>query len=224
MQNKFINNIANSVKLIIIVILIMSIFIAKSLFLLLFLLTLEFIILILIDKNVNVYVEFIKKIKMLLLFIFIVYIIIYRDLLYSFIFLYKLVCSSILIKVIIIKMNFKDLNNGIYTILFPLKLFTFNIKKISYNITLTMYFLKFLISSKMEIKQLQLMKNKTIHNIRNFFMPRLMISINNMKNIENSLKLNYFELKADKLNFKSILLLIIFMCLFSVVVFKEVIL
>ena len=211
MQNKFINNIANSVKLIIIVILIMSIFIAKSLFLLLFLLTLEFIILILIDKNVNVYVEFIKKFKMLLLFIFIIYIIIYRDLLYSFIFLYKLVCSSILIKVI-------------YTILFPLKLFTFNIKKITYNITLTMYFLKFLISSKMEIKQLQLMKNKTIHNIRNFFMPRLMISINNMKNIENSLKLNYFELKADKLNFKSILLLIIFMCLFSVVVFKEVIL
>ena len=128
----------------------------------------------LINKSVNIYVDFIKKIKILLLFIFIIYIIIYSDLLKAFIYTYKMTSCLILIKSMLMLIDFKSLNNGFYTILFPLKMFGLNILNISYNMTLAVYFLEFMINSSIEIKNIQLLKNKRTNNLKNFFLPRIL--------------------------------------------------
>ena len=221
MQNKFLNSINNSIKLIILFLIILSIFLANSLFLILFLLTLEFIILMLINKSVNIYVDFIKKIKILLLFIFII---IYSDLLKAFIYTYKMTSCLILIKSMLMLIDFKSLNNGFYTILFPLKMFGLNILNISYNMTLAVYFLEFMINSSIEIKNIQLLKNKRTNNLKNFFLPRILFVSNKINQLESNLKLNFFEISIDRFNFKSIILLLLFIILFLTIVVKEVIL
>lgn len=224
MQNSFINKITVSSRILILVLLICTLFIAKSIFLIISISILTLIISILTNKSVKLYFNSIKKSISWLLFIFIVYIIIYSSVSNAFIFIYKLILSIVLIKGFLFTVNFNTLNSGIYKILKGFKKLKLDIESISYNITIYIYFLKYLFDSSDRIKKLQNINGKRKYGIKYFLMPRLLNSINEVNNLENSLKLKYYNINEEKINVRSILLLVVFIILFITALFKEVIL
>ncbi len=223
MQSKFIDNILTSSKIIMLFLIIVTLLITKSPYLILFFTILEIIILILIDKNVNNYVQFIKNNVFWLLFILIIYIIIYRDIILSFIFMYKLLLSIILIECFILTINFQKLHSGIYRLIKPLKIFKLNVEAISFNMTVYIYFLIYYSESKDEIKYIHRIKNRKSYGLKNYLLPRVLLSINKIEELVVNLKIRFYNVKKEKFNIKSIILPLLFVILFFIVVFKEVI-
>ena len=116
------------------------------------------------------------------------------------------------------------MHSGIYRILSPFKIFGVNIDKKSYNFAIDIIFLNEFLYSSDKIEKIQTHNNKKSYRIKYFIFPRLLISINYIKNLESSLKLKFYTIKSFKTNFKSILLLILFISLFLMAIYKEVIL
>lgn len=224
MQSRFIKDITVYVKMLILLLLICTLFIAKSIFLLAFITILSLIILILLGGSVNEYVDFIKKIFIWLLFIVITYIIIYKGINGLLIFMYKFVLSVVLIHGLISNLNFDELHSGFYGILKPLNRFNIDVESKSFNIALSIVFLKALLYSSDSVGKLQCMRNKRNYGIKYFLFPRLLWATNYSENLKNNLKLKFYSLKCEKLNFRSVLLLILFIALFISAIFKEVIL
>ena len=150
MQNKFINKINASSLIISLLFLILIIFIANSVYLLSFITVLLFACIILTNQNVKFYVESIKNIFLILLFTFITYIIVTRNIIGSFVVLYKFILTILFIKQFFLVIKFEKLVNGINTVLKPLNR-KININKISYNIAIFIYFINIYINSKKEI-------------------------------------------------------------------------
>lgn len=226
MQSKFIKNIIVWVRILILFLLVLTLFIAKSLFLFLTISTFGVIILILFGYNVKKCISILKKIFIWLLFVIIIYIIIYRNITIFGLFrlIYKLVFSIILMDCVILNLNFDELHSGIYSILSPLKIFNIDLEKKSFEIAMNIVFFREFLNSSDRIEKKQSIKNKRSYRIKYFFFPRLLTSINYVDNLEEILKLKFYNLRIQKINFKSLILLTLFICLFVIAVFKEVIL
>jgi len=224
MQSRFIKNITPSVKLLILIFLICTLIIAKSIFLFIFISILSLIILILLGISVNKCIDFIKKIFLWLLFIVVMYIIIYKNINGLLQFIYKIVLISILVNSLILNLQFDELHSGIYRILSPFKIFGVNINKKSFNIAINITFLNVFLYSSDKIEKIQTHNNKKSYRIKYFIFPRLLTSINYIKNLESSLKLKFYTIRCFKTNLKSVLLLILFIFLFFLAIYKEVIL
>ena len=130
MQNKFLDNVLTSIKIIILFLLIVTISVAKSTYLILSLVVLEIIIMLLVSKSVKEYVVFIKKNMLWLIIILFTYILFYRDIFGLFTLTYKLLLIIILFKSFISIISFESLNSAIYSLIYPLKLFKIDIEKI----------------------------------------------------------------------------------------------
>lgn len=225
MQNNFITKISPIVRIFVLIILILMLLLAKSLYLILFITTLTLILFVKTDTKVNIYVKFLKRIIILLLIFFIEYIIIFR--INSFIsiilLLYKLLIITGLIKIYLLNVNFGDLHIGLYRLVYPFKILNVNIEKLSYDIVLLMYFYKFVCDSKAEVKRKQVLFGKKSFNIKNSIMPRIINAIQGLENFENSLKIKFYKLENKKIDFKSKIILCLFIIIFIVSIFKEVI-
>lgn len=225
MQNKLINKINTSSLIISLLLLILIIFIANSIYLLSFLTTLLFVFIILTNQNVKFFVELIKNTFLILLFAFFAYIIITRNIIGSFVFVYKVILIILYVKEFLLITKFQELVNGINTILKPLtnKL---NINKISYNIVLFIYFTDIYINSKKEIFNNYVSLNKFTYtfSVKRNLCPRIFLTISKIKNLENSLKIKNYKINYECVNKKSTICIYLFTLLFIIVFFKEVIL
>ena len=160
-----------------------------------------------------------------MLFTFITYIIVTRNIIGSFVVLYKFILTILFIKQFFLVIKFEKLVNGINTVLKPLNR-KININKISYNIAIFIYFINIYINSKKEIFNNYLSNNKFIYTFsikRNLF-PRIFFTISKIKNIENSLKIKNYKINYERENKESIIFVCSFIALFIIVFFKEVIL
>jgi len=224
MRNNIIKTITPSVRILILILLILTLFLSNSKLLTLFVTVLTFLILILSNRTLNLYIQSIKKSTIWLIFSFAVYIIIYGSIIGSIVFLYKLILTIILIKCFILSTSFNELNSGIYKLLSPLKKFNLNIKHLSFNTSLYTHYIMYLRDSSNIIEKSQVLNNKKSYSVKYLLLPKIMLSIDSIKNLENHLKLNFYNIKEEKLNTESILLLVVFIILFLIVIFKEVIL
>lgn len=225
MQNNFIEKIAPSVRIIILILLMVSLLLAKSIYLILFITSLTLILFIITDKKVNIYVKFLKKTFLLLLFFFIVYIIIFRQNTVSMIiFAYKLIIVDVLIKIFLLNIEFRSLHEGIYGCLLPLKKSKIDIEVFSLDVALSIYYIKFLLESTDKIKVAQQTNGKKIINVKNYLIPSFIYSINELEQLQDNLKIKFYKLNYKKANFISKFILILFILLFIVCVYKEVIL
>ena len=225
MQNKFINKINVSTLIISLLFLLLIIFIANSIYLLSFITVLLLVLIILTNQSVKFYVESIKNTFLILLFVFIAYIIVTRNIIGSFIFLYKLILTTLYVKQFLLITKFQELVDGINTILKPISK-KLNINMISYNIVIFIYFIDIYINSKKEIFNNYNSKDKIIYTFsikRNMF-PRFFLTISKIKNIENSLKIKNYKINYESVNKESIICVCSFISLFIIVFFKEVIL
>ena len=224
MQNSIINRINVSTRILILLICSLIILLANSIYLISFMSILFILLLLLTNKNVKFYINLVKKIITLLLFIFIAYIIYSRDILFSFVFTYKALLIILYIKQFSLSVNFYKLTSGIKTLFNPLKIIKLDI--ISYDIVIFIYFIKYYINSKEEIFSNYDNDQKIIYtfSLKHNFLPRLFLSVSKIKKLESSLKLKYFSAKLEKKDTLSNILLMIFIFLMIVVIFKEVIL
>lgn len=224
LNNKFLSNVTNSTKLIILILLIMITVFAHSLYLLIFL-TLLVIYLSIIEKaTVKEYVSLIKNILYWLILLGVSYIIICRNILFLLLFIYKILLIVCLISLYLKKITFYKLNNSIYTLLTPLEKLKVNTQKISYNLT---YFIMFIITwnkSKAVIKNIQLKSGYKSYNFKNYFLPRMFYSSNKLCEINNTLKVRYYQNHKENVNLESIILTMIFLLIFIIAIKKEVIL
>lgn len=225
-RNNFIQKISPSIRILILLILIMSLLLATSIYLILFITVIVLILFIITDKKVKVYVKFLKKTLLLLLFFFLIYIIIFRQSsIISIIFIiYKLIIINILIKIFFLNIEFRSLHQAIYGCLLPFKKTKLDIEMFSLNMTMSIYFIKFLLESNDNIKVIQEINGKRTINIKNYLLPRIVYSINQLEILQDNLRIKFYKLKYKKSNFVSKLLLIIFIIFFVVCIFKEVIL
>lgn len=220
MQNSL-SDINVSTRIIIGILLVLSLFFADSIYLITFLAILFLIFCILCGKSVKHYVYLLKKLKFLLLFIFLIYIIVFRDIISSILFFYKLLLVVCIIKQFSFGVNFQSLNNGIITLLKPLQRFDFNLSNLSYGITIRIYFIWYYIN----------LSNININNdkfgklsLKYYILPKMFLCISKINELDSGLRLKLYRPKYESNNIKSNLFLFVFILLFFMIVFKEVIL
>lgn len=225
MQNNFITKISPIVRIFILIILILILLLAKSLYLILFITTLTLILFIKTDTKVNLYVKFFKRSFILLLIFIIEYIIIFglNNLVSIILLLYKLLIIVGLVEIYLINTDFKGLHKGLHSLIYPLKKLNVNIEKVSYNMTIMFYFYKFICDSKAKVKGKQILFNKKSFSVKKYILPRIICALEDLENFENSLKINFYKLDNKKIDLKSKIILFIFIVIFIVSVFKEVI-
>ena len=224
MQNNIFSKVNVSTRLTVLILLVISVFIAKSIYLLIFLTILSLLFIILTNKSVKFYIDSIKNVKFWLLFIFITYIIICRNILTSFAFMYKVLIVVLIVKQFCMTVNFCTLTNGITTILnfVGIKLKS---DKISYNIVSFISFINIYIKTKKEIFHKYDSENRLKHqfSFKYNILPRVFLTMSKMEEFESSLKLKFYKPKLEQKNLESKITLLIFFALFIVVVLKEVI-
>lgn len=224
LNNKFLSNVTNSTKLIILILLIMITVFAHSLYLLIFL-TLLVIYLSIIEKaTVKEYVSLIENISYWLILFGVSYIIIYRNIFLLLLIVYKILLIVCLISLYTKRITFYKLNNSMYTLLTPLEKMNINTQKISYNLT---YFIMFIITwnkSKDVIKNIQLKNGYKSYSLKNYFFPRMFYSSNELNKENDVLKVRYYKNHKENVNLESIILTMIFLLIFIIAIKKEVIL
>lgn len=225
MQGNIISKISPTVRIICLFILIVSLFIAKSIYLILFITTLTLILMIITRKKVNIYVNTTKKITILLLFWLIVYIIMFGyNIINCLLFAYKLIIVISLLEVFYFNIDFSQLHQSIYGCLKPLERMKLNVEGISFDILVSLFFLKNLINNKQKLSETQKIYGKRQLNLKNYIVPIFINASNELNEFQYHLKTKFYKLSYKKSEFFSKIILITFVILFIFVLFKEVIL
>lgn len=214
-------NIVN--RIIILILLILGISIANSKYLLISF-TIYFLFLALLtNKSVKFYIDLIKNVKLWLLFIFIIYIIMVRNVLLSAVIIYKIILILLYIKQFSLSVDTQTFLSGIYTLMERLKFK--NSLNISYNIVIFINFINYYINSKKQIFSNYNKKKKIINtfSLKYNILPRMFLSTSKINKLESDLKLKYIKPRLIKNDTKSNIILFIFILLFIIVVIKEVI-
>lgn len=224
MQNSIFNKVNVSTRILALILLSLSILVAKSIYLMIFFLIFLIILVILTNKSVKFYIDSIKKVKFWLLFIFLTYIIVFRNILDSCIFIYKVILIIFIFKQFSLTVNFESLSNGIRTLLKPLR--KLNLDKLAYDIVVFIYFVNEYLNSKKEIFSNYNYDKKIRYtfSLKYNIFPRIFFAISKINKLESSLKLKFYKSSNEEKNIASNMVLFIFIMLFIVVVFKEVIL
>lgn len=225
MSSNFIIKISPMVRIISLAILIFGLLITKSIYLILFITTLTLLLCLVSGKKVNLYVKAIKNVLPILLIFLLAYIIILKryDIFSVLLLIYQIINITILIKILFLNINFIDLYEGLYGIFFPVEKMNINIKKLCLDVSLAIYFIKFLIESKENIKFAQKLNGKSTLNIKNYFLPRIIYATNKLDLLKENLKIKFYNFEYKKSNFKSKIVLIIFTIFLILLIFKEVI-
>lgn len=225
MQNNIFSKVNVLDRIIILLLLIISIFVTNSIYLIVFFSIFLIILIILTNKSVKFYIQLIKNVKFWLLFIFIAYIIIFRNILGSFTLLYKTILIILFIRQFSLTVNFNDLTSAIKTSLKPVQTL-FNIDKISYTIIIFVYFMNMYMKSKEEIFTRYAIDKKIMCNfsLKYNILPRVFLTMSRTNEFESSLKLKFYKARFEGKNKTSKVVLFVFLILFVVVIFKEVIL
>lgn len=225
MQANIIKKISPIVRIIVSIILILCLLMAKSLYLILFITTFIIILLVVTDKKVKLYVNIAKKIIIILLFILFIYIIIMGkyQLLEILLLVHKTILVTLILAILLANTTFKELHEALYMFL---SIFKKNnqISQFTLDLTLTFYFIKTLIFSSEEIKDRQVVNGKNKKSIKHFIIPIFIYSVNKLNEFQEKLKISFYEINYSKVNLKSKIVLTLFLLIFIVCIFKEVIL
>lgn len=215
MQKRIIKSINPFVRTLSFIIFLFSIVVAKTIPSFIVITLLFIIMIILNNENVKEYVNYLKRSIFLLLLITIVYIIIvgYCNLL---IFIYKLLLLMIIIYIMFRNYDFNELDYSINKLVKPLKIFKINVDKLSFSITLNLFFIKYYFEN-----------DKTNWNINRLnpkhIIEKIMYVDENVKKLQLSLKLKFYKINKYSITLKDILILSIFIVVFIATIYKEVI-
>lgn len=226
MLNKFFDEISPSVRMISLFLLTICLILANSIYLIFFITILTIILILIRNEKVNIYVNTLKKSVILLLIILVGYIIIFEEYnIFSIILLfYKFVVILLLIKSFILEITFMEIHEGIYGILLPLEKLNVKAEKFSLDCAMSVYFIRFLITAYQKVNISQKLNGKNKFNLKNKIFPMIIFSINELENLQNKLKIQFYQLNYRKINILSRFVLVLVIIFFIVCIFKEVVL
>ena len=197
---------------------------AKSIYLILFITTLTLVLFITTEERVNSCVNTLKKLSFILLFLAFIYIIMFKqyNIYYIILLIYKLIIIVILFKLFFLNMSFGNMHQGIYGVLKPLKRINVDLEKFSFDITLSIHFIKFFLQSRQMIKEIQNINGKRNYNIKNMVLPQIIYTINELENLQCNLKIKLYKLDYKKINLVSKIIFVLIFMMFIICLFKEV--
>lgn len=225
MQDNIITKVSPIVRIIVAIILILCLLMAKSLYLIFFITTFIIFLLVATDKKVKLYVSIAKKFIIVLLFILFIYIIILGKckLLEVLLLVYKTIFVTLILAILTANTSFKELHQVLY-MLFSIFKKNNQVEKNTFDLIYACYFIKTLIFSGEEIKNTQEINGQSKIGIKNYILPRFIYSIDKLDQFQDNLKINFYKINYSKVNLKSKIILIIFLIIFVICIFKEVIL
>lgn len=223
MLSNIANKISPCIKLILMLMMITMILLAKSLYFVLFLTCLIIIEVIIFERKVKLYVKVLKKLILFLLILLIIYILIMEQSNYLFIilFLYKMLLIIILVTNFVLFTRFDDIHQNLYYLFRPLKILGIDVNHISFQISLSISFLRFLLTSKEEIEKINLVGTRQKNKL--LVVESIVYSTNKLEKLEENLKIKQYKLNYSKTNLFSKIILILYVLLLILCVFKEVI-
>ena len=221
MYKRLISEINPFVQLFITFIIIFMLIISKSIFFLIILTIIILIIILISGISMNKFFNNIRNLLFIVIYLWILLAIILKG--HSlFITTYKLFLIICIISIGFYKMTFDKLHYALNVFLICLSVFNFNVEKISYNVTINIYYLKYLIDSKKIIGLLGKKNNISFPSFK-YAISAILISKDKIYKLEVSLKLKFYKLKKYKINFKDKILILLFV-IFAIISFmKEVI-
>lgn len=225
MQGNLINKIHPFIRFCCFVIISIMLLISKSLYLTLFLTTLIFLLALKSDTFIYEYIKKIYLYKVLLIIIFALVIYLFKifNIFKIALTLYKILLIFTLINIFILNSSFEDINLLFYYILKPLNRLKINIEKLSFDLTISLYFIKEIFSSKNHINKLKNQFYKKNSLIIDTISSRMIYSINEISKFEHSLKMSYYKINKIRIDLKSKIVFIIFNLLFIISIIREVI-
>lgn len=218
-KNNIINKISPAVRLTCLLLLAASIIIARSIYLILFLTS--FILELIIYLNYISRENFIKvKNTYLLTFTLLIMclLLLVKVDVYTFIiWSYKFILLTGVALIFVGNFDFKDMQSAIYGII--KRIGTAHAEKTSYNIAMAVKFIEYYFESKRIVKSLYYFNGKHGFKISLYIMH----SANKLLQFENQLKADYYRLKYQKTDLRSLIILILFLICFIICIIKEVI-
>lgn len=224
MQSNAFDKVNVSTRMLILLMIVLGILIAKSIYLIILLTLLFVFVFLLTNKSVKFYIDLIKNVKLWLLFVFIAYIIIFRNVVHSFIFTYKILLVLLYVIQFNLTTTFSDKTNAIKTLIKPMNK-VFDTDQISYNIVVFIYFFFTYINSKQEIFKKYNKEEKIIYSfsLKHNILPRFLFTVSKISELESSLKLKFYRPRFEKKLKSSNTILVFVLLFFLMIVFKEVI-
>ena len=218
MSKNIIYKINPFIKLLVLFLMILTVFVSKSLYSLIIIGIVITLVVISSEISVKKYIDDLKKIILWLIFILLAYIII-LDEINTILFLYKILLCFIALDTYITTSSFNDIDSALNTFLSPLKIIVCNIDQISFNITLSIFFIINLIKEDYN----SMKYDRFLYSFSpKYIIARIIYTNNKLIRFKNSLLLKYYKAKKYSINKCDFVLLITFIFLFIIVVCKEV--
>ena len=214
-------NISSRLKIIIIVSLMLVL--GHSLWFFAFITVLTLIILLIYNIHINIYINSLKSIIMILVIVILISFAITKDWIETLILIYKVLIIILLNINFTNTVTFDELNSGLNKVLKNLKKFSFDVQKISFELSIIIFYTKYLLESKKEVLNIQTLHGKRKYLIKSNLIPRLIFAINKTENLKIFLKEENYKQKVEKVNSKSKMLELSFIVLLIIVLIKEVI-
>lgn len=208
------------VKMISLLCMILMIVFSKSPLFIIVITLMTFIGVLINSKSLKYYVHNIVNICPMIVFIVLLVLFTVKDVNYIM-FIYKTILLSMLIVSFMILSSFDGLNSSLYILLKPLSIIGLDVEKISFNISISIYYLLFFINSKDNVRMIN--KKNNIHSINpKYFISRLLMTNERIANFKLSLKLKFYRVKRCTFSKADIVFIVVFV-LFTIFAFiKEV--
>lgn len=210
MHNKIYDDITMFTKFFALIFIIVSFIISNSIYIVLFT---TLLVLYLFILNISRLKEYLKLIKSYIIPILIVFIIIILLSGIRFIPIYKYIIIILLVHFFMIDMTFEKTHMLIYKII--------RHKFISYKITLFLYRMHIMATSKEDIDKMRNKRDKKKLYFKRYLLVRMQYAKEKTSKLDYNLKTNYYTVTKQKTNLISIVTFILFLYILIIVIIRK---
>lgn len=223
MLEDLVKKINTSSRLKIIILILLMLMFGHSLWFFMLILVLTAIILLVYSIDIKIYIKSLKSILLWLIIIILIDIIIIGCSINAISAICKFLIIVILNINLINSVTFDELNSGFNKLFNKLSRIGIDVKKVSFDSAVIMFYIKYLIESKENILNKQMLHGKVKYGIKGNLIPRLLFATDKIENLKLFLREESYKVKHEKVNYQSKILEFFFVILLIIVLVKEVI-
>lgn len=210
MHNKLYDKMTILSKFLITTLIVIMFIITKSIYIILFTFLLALYLMLLNNYRLNRYFKILRNYLIPLLMVLIILIILKG---FNLAIIFKYVTIILIINSFILELDFEKTNTLIYRII--------RIKYLSYRITLFLYYINSIFSSREEIIEFQKQYSRKRYCIKYRLFARIEYARYKTNRLDNNYKTSFYTIKGEKSNLLSIVMTIFFVFLLIMVIIRK---
>ena len=210
MHNKIYDDITILAKFLITILIIVMFIITKSVYIILFTFFLELYLLLLNNYRIGEYFKILRNYLILILIGFIV-LLLFKG--FNILYVFKYLVIILLINFFVTELNFEKTNTLVYKII--------RSKYISYKITMLLYYINSIFSSRAEIVKFQKERSRKRYGIKYRLFARIEYAKYKANKLDNNYKTSFYTIKNEKCNLISVVMTIFFIFLLVMVIIRK---